>query len=338
MTTKHVLTDDEKTAIREVYKNGAGEFSVRQIAEHLNVDYWHVYHVLKGTERKINDRSVDESSTAGVNNDESDSVIDQDNPKIRWTEAWWAQTTPEVQARRCVAHRKNGNRCRRASINGATVCRTHGGATRHIRNAAKVRLQNAADLMARELLKMATNDNVSDSVKLAAIKDALDRSGLGAKTEVEITAKPYEQIISRIEGGSREDYRRTLGGASAPPLPLASADPSAPIDAEVVENTEDGEDEGFDFSPDADSHDDGQCHADDEYRAYPTHPHTGEHGAGKHHGDDDGPRFDDMGGQPYGSAPVLMPLDDAVTVAADMRRASARLRPIVRALPPGRSR
>lgn len=68
--------------------------------------------------------------------------------------------------------------------------------------------------MACELLKMATDDNVADSVKLAAIRDALDRAGLGAKTAVEVevgSPKPYEVILERIEAGSRAEYRRSQG-------------------------------------------------------------------------------------------------------------------------------
>jgi hypothetical protein len=56
---------------------------------------------------------------------------------------------------------------------GARVCRYHGGAAKQVVRAARVRLQNAAEKMARELLGMATNPDVSDPVKLAAIKDAL---------------------------------------------------------------------------------------------------------------------------------------------------------------------
>jgi flavin reductase (DIM6/NTAB) family NADH-FMN oxidoreductase RutF len=51
----------------------------------------------------------------------------------------------------------------------------HGGAASQVRNAARIRLVNAADRMARELLRMAVDEKVSDSVKLAAIKDTGSR-------------------------------------------------------------------------------------------------------------------------------------------------------------------
>jgi hypothetical protein len=58
--------------------------------------------------------------------------------------------------------------------------------------------------MAHELLKMAVDENVTDAVKLAAIKDALDRAGLGARTavSVEVGSRPFEQIFDYIAGGS----------------------------------------------------------------------------------------------------------------------------------------
>jgi hypothetical protein len=52
------------------------------------------------------------------------------------------------------------------------------------------------------------------SVKLAAIRDALDRAGLAARTAVEVEVgppKPYEAILERIEAGSRAEYRRSIG-------------------------------------------------------------------------------------------------------------------------------
>jgi hypothetical protein len=79
---------------------------------------------------------------------------------------------------------------------------------------ARQRIEEAADRMARELLKMATDDNVADSVKLAAIRDALDRAGLAAKNAVELEVgppKPYVAILESIEAGSRAEYRRSIG-------------------------------------------------------------------------------------------------------------------------------
>jgi hypothetical protein len=64
-----------------------------------------------------------------------------------------------------------------------------------VRNAARVRLANAADRLAKELLRMVPDDNVSDSVRLAAVRDAPDRIGLGVKTEDEAT-RPRHGIAS----------------------------------------------------------------------------------------------------------------------------------------------
>jgi len=131
--------------------------------------------------------------------------------KVRkFSEEYWIQNPNGVV--RCSAHSsQTGRRCCKPALAGATVCRSHGGAAKHVRNAARIRLVNAADRMARELLKMALDDNVSDSVKLTAIRDALDRAGLAAKTEIEISAKPYEMIFETLEGGKRDEYRKMLG-------------------------------------------------------------------------------------------------------------------------------
>lgn len=54
-----------------------------------------------------------------------------------------------------------------------------------------------------------------DSVKLAAIRDALDRAGLAARTAVEVEVgppKPYEAILEHIEAAPAPNTAAALAG------------------------------------------------------------------------------------------------------------------------------
>jgi len=145
-----------------------------------------------------------------------------------YSDDWWLDRNDQ---NRCVAIRKTGERCLKPANRGMTVCRTHGGAAPQVRRKAKERLELAADRMAKELLGMATGAE-SEAVKLNAIRDALDRAGLGAKTEVSMEVKPWEQLMDDIVGVasiSRAEHRTQHGRPFVEPPALADA-----IDAEVV--------------------------------------------------------------------------------------------------------
>lgn len=116
--------------------------------------------------------------------------------------------------RRCRGHKRNGARCQRPAILGGTVCKHHGGASGHIKRAAKARLENAADRLARQLLGMAMDDDLPPAVKLAAIKDALDRAGLAPRQAVDIahSLKKYEQALEGIDHSSFSDAPTVVDG------------------------------------------------------------------------------------------------------------------------------
>lgn len=150
---------------------------------------------------------------------------------------WSDGRTP---TRTCSAHRSNGQPCRRAAINGGTVCATHGGRSPQVKRAARVRLEMAADRMAKELLGIASADDAPPAVKLAAIRDALDRAGLGAKTavEVEVGLKPFEELLTGMTmgSGSRAASRERRGEADDRQPDWLRDELEDAIDAEVVED------------------------------------------------------------------------------------------------------
>lgn len=142
-------------------------------------------------------------------------------------EPLWGDGRNPDPSRICTARRTNGEPCRKVAIIGANVCATHGGSAPQVKRAARARLENAADRMAKELLRMAADDDVADSVKLAAIRDALDRAGVSAKTAVEVEIGPTKKFEDMLDGimfgGSRAESRAARGI------------PDEPLDAEVVE-------------------------------------------------------------------------------------------------------
>ncbi|WP_370499883.1 hypothetical protein NWT09_24080 [Mycolicibacterium sp. jd] len=98
--------------------------------------------------------------------------------------------------------------------------------------------------MAKELLNIAT-DSESEHVKLAAIRDALDRAGISAKQALELSAagaaKPYEELLQGLSGIatiSREESRARRGLAPEPRALAAPEEPIEVVDAELVEPEE----------------------------------------------------------------------------------------------------
>ncbi|MFL0237811.1 hypothetical protein [Mycobacterium sp. SMC-17] len=147
---------------------------------------------------------------------EADGQEGAKSPTTPESAAAWDAMLAKNDAARCIAHKKNGDQCRRLAIKGATVCLHHGGAARHVRAAARARLENAADRLAKQLLGIAESAD-SEAVRLAAIRDALDRAGLKAPTQVDVEVgvmKPYERLLAGIEMGTeitREESRARRG-------------------------------------------------------------------------------------------------------------------------------
>jgi hypothetical protein len=104
---------------------------------------------------------------------------------------------------------------------------------------ARERIALATDTMAAKLLGIATSAE-SEAVRLAAIKDALDRGGITAKQAVELSAaaepKPYGLMFSGIAKITRAQHEAKMAA-------LRNGDARAArevnvVDAEVVPQQE----------------------------------------------------------------------------------------------------
>ena len=98
-------------------------------------------------------------------------------------------------SRRCTAHKKDGNRCKKAAILGGTVCGTHGGSAPQVRNKARQRIMDAADPAAARMVELMAS--LDERISLAASRDLLDRAGHKAPTEISILSD--EALLAALE-------------------------------------------------------------------------------------------------------------------------------------------
>src|SRR6266496_2329460 len=83
----------------------------------------------------------------------------------------------ETHRAKCRAHSsQTGLPCQHWPMRGTTVCQVHGGRAPQVRKAARDRLAEMVDPALTELLRIVESGE-NDGIKLAAIKDVLDRAG-----------------------------------------------------------------------------------------------------------------------------------------------------------------
>jgi hypothetical protein len=126
----------------------------------------------------------------------------------------------------CTATRRDGSQCTNFSINGATVCRMHGGSAPQVRRAAQVRLLMQADHLMAALLKIALDPKLPVQHRLVAIRDGLDRANLSGTQSVELTVE---------KGRSFEDVTADV----VMDLDMSDDDKNV-VDAEVIEDDDHG--------------------------------------------------------------------------------------------------
>lgn len=100
---------------------------------------------------------------------------------------------------RCIANNKNGGKCKRWAIRGASVCGAHGGAAPQVREAARRRLEASVDRLLAALIQIAEDDSQPAAARVAAIKDALDRANFGTRDNtLTVELKPFEQDLDAL--------------------------------------------------------------------------------------------------------------------------------------------
>lgn len=105
---------------------------------------------------------------------------------------------------RCGAKCRDGSQCTNPPRRGAKRCRMHGSSNKVSIEAARRRLQAAADPAAarlEEALEAVDEEGQPSTVAVRAAKEILDRAGLPAVTRAEITGMGGEPVQFVVDPG-----------------------------------------------------------------------------------------------------------------------------------------
>lgn len=122
-----------------------------------------------------------------------------------------------------------------APVRGGNVCRMHGGSAPQTVAAARRRLMAASDRVGALLLRIAEDETVSPAVRVAAIKDVLDRAGVTVKQEVEVTVQPWQALVEGIVAEVPDDGIRTFGSLQRDYVDGEVVDLAPPVDNDLGE-------------------------------------------------------------------------------------------------------
>lgn len=118
--------------------------------------------------------------------------------------------------RTCTATaRSTGNRCGQSPIPGGLVCRYHGGAAPQVQAAGARRILEAfVEPALEELGRILEHKDTPPHVRLAAVRDILDRCGFKPVTQIETlpSEAQVESWIAEMEGQMGEDEVARIGG------------------------------------------------------------------------------------------------------------------------------
>lgn len=142
--------------------------------------------------------------------------------------------------RRCVAHKKDGEQCRRWAIRGGVVCQYHGGSAPQVLAKARENMALAADHNRSNVQRLADAAE-SEQVRLQASNSLIDRVLGRATTTVEVGPKqpePWEELLGDVAHVTRAQHEAMKRGEYIPaPQPALPPRAEDIVDAEVVEDT-----------------------------------------------------------------------------------------------------